>query len=433
MDPIFAFARASIEGRRVALMGKGAREAASTLAEFGPRMVMAFDPDVDAPFDTLRPLPITVRPLADADFDVRSGAFDSIFVCDLESLPPLHRMLPRMRKVLTENGVLFATAKLREGALTYEELYEFFSMQFEHMKMLGVLPFHGVSFVELGAEDPDVSVDTEFASQDPPTQLLVCASAEPIETEAYAIVATEAPMPKPSLSEAQTMAFSMAPPPASGHEAEIASLTLRTQMLQTQLEDARHAAQQHRVDDGLAQRVEALESDVQERERRLAASEDRAREYATEAQRLRMEVERLRDDVGKREREARELTVLLEARTEAEAAEAAKTETVKAETVTIQTPVDDDLTHQNEVLALETALAERAAELSVQRAEVTRLGKLVKELVLAQELVAPVSSAGTELHGKLDALAHALALAHAEIEAQRWAVQEPWKDTENAS
>lgn len=450
----FAFTRASIEGKRVALIGKGAHEAASGLTPFAPRMVMVFDPTVRSPFDTLRPVPVTVHPLTDEDFDVRAGAFDTVFLVDVASLPPLHRFLPRVRKVLATSGVVFASAELGEHRASYEELYEFFSMQFEHLKMLGVLPFHGVSFVELGAEEPDVSVDTEFGASDAPTKLLVCASGEPIETESYAIVATQAESTviehMRSISEAPTVAFSMTPPPQPGNEAEVAALSLRNRMLETQLEDALARANAARSARDLEARITELQGEIEERERRLAASEDRAREYATQAQRVGMEVERLREDVQRREQEAREMTTLIETRqeqqdkrieqtlaeqkvtheqlfarkleqalrdqeekTEARIAEATRAAHREGEIAALEAA------HEEETTRLETTLAGCAKELAAARAESMRLSKLVKELVLAQDF-GVYAGAPTPLHQKLDALADALALAHAEIEGQRW-------------
>src|SRR5262249_46490007 len=67
---------------------------------------------------------------------------------------------------------------LGPAALEYGELYELFSSEFEDVAFVGVVPFQGIVFAELGTEDeaPAVSVDTRFGAQDAPSVFVVVAS-----------------------------------------------------------------------------------------------------------------------------------------------------------------------------------------------------------------------------------------------------------------
>jgi hypothetical protein len=433
--PVFAFARSFIDGNRVALFGAGSKEAIASCTQFGARLAIAFDPDVSEAYDSLRPVPATVRPLRDEELDVRPGAFDVVFLLDVASLPSLHKMLPRLRKALNTTGALFARAELGEGRYTYEELYDFFSLHFEHVKMLGVMPFEGVSFVELGKEDPDVSVNTEFAEAEPPSQFLICASAEPIETDGYAIVATEARISAPvalaaseSLVSPSVAAAALLQSAAAQEErdAEYKAVSTKAEMLESALDDMR--TRLANAESSVGGRASELEAQVSDRERRLAASEDRAREYATQAQRLGIQVEHQRDELTKREREARELTQLLEQAQQVPAAPVPVP-------VPVAVPVPVDLAryeHEQldnaqaiamlteELAAAEAIQAERTAHVKMQEREIRRLHALVRELVLAQEINAANRLPDPTLEAKLDALAQALAVAQSEIEVGKW-------------
>jgi hypothetical protein len=347
-----------------------------------------------------------------------------VFLLDVPSLPSLHKMLPRLRKALNTTGAVFARAELGEGRYLYEELYDFFSLHFEHVKMLGVMPFQGVSFVELGKEDPDVSVDTEFAEPEPPSHFLICASAEPIETDGYAIVATEirsqAPVVPAEVVVSPSVAAAALLQSAAAQEerdAEYKAVSTKAEMLETALDDLR--ARLASAESSVGGRASKLEAQVSDRERRLAASEDRAREYATQAQRLGIQVEHQRDELTKREREARELTQLLEQAQQVPVAPVSVPVPVVVQTDV--SPYEQSIAMLTEELAAaEVRQTERAAHVRAQEREIRRLHALVRELVLAQEIGDTNRPADPGLKAKLDALAQALAVAQSEIEVGKW-------------
>ncbi len=298
--PLFAYAEAQVAGRRVALFGRGASEAANTLVRFGARLVLAFDPDVTEAYDALRPAAITVRPLGDGDFDVRPGAFDLAIVLDVADVAPLHRFLPRLRRVVSDDGAVLALSPRSSDGPTYEELYDLFSLQFEQVRMLAVLPFRGAAVVELGVAEPEVSVDTQLAGEAPaPDGYVVFASMQAVAIDAYMIVQLPDAAAAPAITSAPEVA-------------KTAELSLRVQFLESALDDARGKLAEATRERESSPRLKDLEGELSQRDKRLEASEARAREYATSAQRLSMEVERLRELAAQRDAECKELRALVE-------------------------------------------------------------------------------------------------------------------------
>ncbi len=298
--PLFAYAEAQVAGRRVALFGRGASEAANTLVRFGARLVLAFDPDVTEAYDALRPAAITVRPLGDGDFDVRPGAFDLAIVLDVGDVAPLHRFLPRLRRVVSDDGAVLALSPRSSAGPTYEELFDLFSLQFEQVRMLAMLPFRGAAVVELGVDEPEVSVDTQLAGEaSAPDGYVVFASMQAVAIDSYMIVQLpEVVSAQPSVSAAEV--------------AKTAELSLRAQFLEAALDDARGKLAEATRERASSPRLKDLESELSERNTRLDASEARAREYAASAQRIAMEVERLRELAAQRDAECKELRGLVE-------------------------------------------------------------------------------------------------------------------------
>lgn len=298
--PLFAYAEAQVAGRRVALFGRGASEAANTLVRFGARLVLAFDPDVTEAYDALRPAAITVRPLGDGDFDVRPGAFDLAIVLDVGDVAPLHRFLPRLRRVVSDDGAVLALSPQSSAGPTYEELFDLFSLQFEQVRMLAMLPFRGAAVVELGVAEPEVSVDTQLAGEAPaPEGYVVFASMQAVAIDSYMIV---------QLPEEATAAVTT----SAAEVAKTAELSLRAQFLESALDDARSKLAEATRERESSPRLKDLEGELSQRDKRLEASEARAREYATSAQRLSLEVERLRELAAQRDAECKELRALVE-------------------------------------------------------------------------------------------------------------------------
>lgn len=299
--PLFAYAEAQVAGRRVALFGRGASEAANTLVRFGARLVLAFDPDVTEAYDALRPAAITVRPLGDGDFDVRPGAFDLAIVLDVGDVAPLHRFLPRLRRVVSDDGAVLALSPRSSAGPTYEELFDLFSLQFEQVRMLAVLPFRGAAVVELGVDEPEVSVDTQLAGEAPaPDGYVVFASMQAVTIDSYMIVQ----LPEEAASAGASM--------SAAEVAKTAELSLRAQFLESALDDARGKLAEATRERESSPRLKDLEGEISQRDKRLEASEARAREYATSAQRLSLEVERLRELAAQRDAECKELRALVE-------------------------------------------------------------------------------------------------------------------------
>ena len=180
--------------------------------------------------------------------DLPSGGFDLAIVEDLGKVGARLDLLAALRGGLGARGVAALVAHTGQGQIDYTELYDACSTLFEHVKMVGKLPFTGTLLCELGLEtEPDVSVDTELAELDAPDTLLAIVSQRTFALDEYAIFAhPQAALPAPPV----LVPLAPPAPPAPAVDliqlAEISQLTLQNQALAAQLQEERevrtHAA-----------------------------------------------------------------------------------------------------------------------------------------------------------------------------------------------
>ena len=281
------YAEPLASGRRVVVVGDASQDVAAVLAEAGARTVHVYDPDRERAKDhaATSSRTITIRELP-AEFEMRDGAFDLAVVPDLAAIPDPPGLLARLRRLVGQEGAVLVAAQNPDfvgpgpETIDYSDLYDMVSMQFEHVRMIGQIPFAGVTLAELGLEgDPEVSVDTRLAPDDKtPHAFLALGSQQDVSLAPYALV--ELP-PAPVVVKDDTPL-----------RAALAEARLKAELFAAQLEESR-ATTQRAASDAEAARARR----VQELEGHLAAVEARAGEHFVRAERLAQEATALEEEV----------------------------------------------------------------------------------------------------------------------------------------
>lgn len=411
--------------------------------------------------------------------DLPSAGFDVAIVEDLASIEARLDLLAALRAGLGTRGIAALVARTGSGAIDYTELYDSCSTLFEHVKMVGKLPFTGTLLCELGLEgEPEVSVDTELAEVSAPDVLLALVSQRSFMLDEYAIFAHPVGGAPPGLAAAG------AELPLLG---EISELTLQNQALIAELKEERerrldasslrrelevavassHAAREElehlraSLDTTLRQQAElraSLEETLVERAELQNALETTQSERAelqraldssvmeqTHARTLELETSEVEIDKTLSELALQsERAEESEARAAASEAKLAKAERVvqnlermqreleqKLEASTVRasraesrfaeleaTVVEDP--GESELAQLEVALRERGRVILELNAELARRERMITQLVLGERL----GGESAELEHKLDELARDVARRHGELEARGWRIQE---------
>jgi hypothetical protein len=453
-----AYLTPHLAGARVLYVGD--LDDATPLFDAGARLVHAYRFTKPA-----RPLSgaVLVQSL-DRGLNLPTGGFDVAIVEDLVRVAGRLDLLASLRTALGSGGIAALVARTGADGLDYTELFDACSTLFEHVKMVGKLPFTGTLLCELGLEgEPEVSVDTELAELEAPTTLVALVSQRPIELDEYAIFAHPIAVVAPKADPAEA--------------AERSRLTLQTQVLQAQLLEAREARTQaaglqrelemaiaatttarrealdlrNALEAALAQQAD--EADLEKTLTELALQSERAEESEARVAASQAEVERLQTHVRALETRAtqndhsaqRAEKLAADATVRAERAEirakeaehhakqaehhivqsdarlAALREELEAATAV---PVPSSSDSADELIALETTLRERGAVILELQAELARRDRIVTQLLLAERFSDGAASSGSELERKLDQLAQEVARRQGELEARGWRIQE---------
>jgi len=443
-----------IRGHRGLVIGPSDAGFGERLLELGARSVHLFDPlasraEAAARLEAGRGL--TVRPLDERALDFRDGAFDFALVTELADVPSRAFALTQIRRILERNGALLVRTRA-DGGIEYGELFDLLSLEFPHVAMIGEVPFGGVAFAELGAEAPEVTVDSQLADAAPPQAYLALAAHEPRALESYAIVQLPS-----HLASAEVTA-------AAARELEdaeaVARLTgevygLREQLdlegekgmrLAMELETAQHALVEARKASELRY-AEAMQASqeasvalqarlaVELEEKILASQLDLAtRLEETEAQLLLQDAQvvRLSRDLidAKKKLDVPQVDAkVAEDLAERLALTERRRAAIEAELGQLAAE------HVAEVSSLEAQLLDRGRMLKAQDAELLRRATMVEDLLSALEDAQPgavvISERPShddarlvELRAKLDELALEIARREGELEARAWRIKE---------
>ena len=258
VDALLVYAEPLASGAHVLVIGDAESPVAERLLELGARGVLVFDPDPARAADAVRAghatrgaTPgVSIRPLGD-ELEVRDGAFDIAVVPDLAELSDPRATIARLKRAVAKTGAIVAMGRASVGddvqgeeafstelgpaALAYDDLYDAFASELDDVTLVGVVPFKGVVFAELGIEEeaPAVSVDTRLASAPPPSVFVVVASKAPpaqrrggVTLDPYAIVQV------PDVEKAT-------PDESIALEAAFAASKLKSELLAAQLDETR--------------------------------------------------------------------------------------------------------------------------------------------------------------------------------------------------
>lgn len=199
---VYAESALSVRGRRGLVIGAADAGLSERLIELGARSVHLFDPfasraDAALRGESARGLRsgVSVRVLDERALDFRDGAFDFALISELSDVPSPSAVLAQVRRILERSGALLVRTKnAADGGIEYADLFDLISLEFPYVAMVGEVPFSGVAFAELGAEAPEVTVDSQLAEATAPTAYLALASHEPRTLEGYAIIQLPAPV-----------------------------------------------------------------------------------------------------------------------------------------------------------------------------------------------------------------------------------------------
>ena len=414
--PLCVYAEPLAVDQRVVVLGDSSLGLGEQLLAEGARSVHVYDPDGARAerMSKLAPRSVIVRPLPAGDFDVRDGAFDLALIPNLAAFTEPDALLARVRRLVARGGALLASvpnaaAGLPGNTIEYTDFYDLVALQFEHVTMVGQVPFRGVALAHLGLGfGEEVSVDSQLVSENQVPELFVAlASQVEVELPSYAIVQV------PSLADA--------PAPV-----RIPAPTSSVTDVDTQRESVR-----------------VLELELSRTKARLEQAEARIGEETMRAEKLAGELQRLRD----LERAVDTSSVDVQNRLlETERALEAKEAELRAALIVVAEhkaapPVDATAiveAHAAEVKALEEKLRERGRTVADLTHEVDRRERIVRELLSSLEEAKrggglPGEGTDGDLRTKLDELSMEIARREAERVAEQWKVSELTRKLEEAS
>jgi hypothetical protein len=429
------YAEPLVVRRRAVVFGDPAAGVAEKLTELGARMAVPVAP-------------------GEPDDDLRPGSFDVALVLDLGIYDDPDRVLARASRLVGESGAVVVSAANRDAevegasrAFDYYELFDQVAAHFADVRMVAVLPFHGVAMAELGleGESPDVSVDTQLADgRRVPDAFVVVASQRGAALDPYSIV--ELPAPERIHAPAEVLDATVAALARETLRAD--ALILEVETLKSELgrvgELEREAVDLERDVTVRGQAIAELEREVAARGQAIAELD---REVAVRGQAI-AELDR---EVVVRGKAIVELSAQVEgtrASTEASVIAAAQLEELamraeRAERTLAQFEpelgrVADG--HAAELARFEDALRDRGQAVRELEAELARRDRMIKDLVGALEDQGPraapeaaeqepsiddsLVTENVRLRGRLDAMALELARREGEAQATTWTIAE---------
>lgn len=212
-----AFSEDLVSSRRVVIFGNALSGLAETLVERGARLVHVYDENPARVAEaTARSTSnhVSFAPLGPGGIAARDGAFDVGFVDEISQFATPSSIITRLRRALTARGValvstvnpdkklmyslapesanaLSVTLASTEKPLSYYDLYDLVTSEFDEVKMVGQTPFVGYALADFSPDtDVEFSIDTALVpggAEEPEFFIAVC-SHFPITTEAFCVV-----------------------------------------------------------------------------------------------------------------------------------------------------------------------------------------------------------------------------------------------------
>lgn len=195
--------------------------------------------------------------------------FDVVLVPELQRWFTRGGLLSEIRRVLAPKGIVLFSVKSsdRAGAppsgMGFADLEEYLSQSFEHVRIMGTIPFHGVTVADFDPEgelEPQLDCSLVTEDEEPESYLAICGR-HPIVSPGYSVVQV------PGASEVLGVPAGLSRLLASMAEAEgvpeAGQLALVTQLLDREVK--RVAALEQRLDQARGQQEEAARRHIEER------------------------------------------------------------------------------------------------------------------------------------------------------------------------
>lgn len=412
-----AFSEDLIAGRRVVVFGNALSGLAETLTERGARLIHVYDENparVAEAAARSTSTTVSFAPLTPGGIAARDGAFDVGFVDEVAAFSDPAQLVTRLRRALSARGVGFVctanpdvsplwdtdVGSAPRSALSYYDLYDLVSTQFDEVRMVGQTPFAGYALADFSPDtENEFSIDTGFVpggAEEPERYVAVC-SHFPVSIEPFCVVQMEAASlvgrdEEPDASKAQTAAANTAE--LSAARAELTTERAAKSKLEQLLRD---------VNDELKRRdewVQELESRATTADERADAAES-ALERLTAKHKSRAEEPRPvnKDAIHKDALHKEALQKEAAQKDAAQLAELTEQLTAKNHTLLEREQQLEELRHKS--AEWKQQLAARNRQLDEAQHQ---LSELRRELDLAQHAKGTSDAAREQAHAKIEAL-----------------------------
>ena len=265
LEALVVYAEPLVSGRRVIVFGDASSGLAGHLVRAGARLVHVYDLDAArAGREAANQLRgVVVRALTpEAEFDVREGAFELALIPEFQEVRSIADLPAKVRRLVGQAGAcIAATRSSAADAPEYYELYDAVSLQFASVQMLGLLPFGGLTFAELGeSEGKGVSVDTQLLSDVPlPQRFIAIAGQRDTRLDAYTIVQTDAGNTGASVTMLEELRVKFDESSSRGTNFEREAVKLRDELNRVQSRAGDNHVRAERLNQDLRQLEEELE------------------------------------------------------------------------------------------------------------------------------------------------------------------------------
>lgn len=427
---LVAHGEALLARRRVLVIGDSFSPTAEALVERGARLVEVRDPDTTRVTEAATRNPsrhITYAPLTLGSGGVRDGAYDIAIVENIAIVSEPKELVKSLRRALSIDGVAYIaspnpsceTRLLPESSEAeppeYYELFDLVSEEFEQVRMLGLAPYVGYSVVDFGIEeDPAVSLDPGFihGGAEEPEWFVALASQNEVACDEFTVV--QFPCEDVLASVAGSSELRTAREAARSAERRAAQTEARSRRAIEKAELDAAAAREHienegrRGDTGELEKLRTLLRDLKARAENSSVRADRANEL------LSAEEKRTKQQAHTIERLERQLEAAREERNAmGDGDRQLKRQLADAKAKLAALEGREGL--KDELGALDTRLAERAARVRALEGELREGERVGRELLAELELLRSETAGG----GDPDQLAS----LEADLAEARWTIQ----------
>lgn len=432
-----AYSEDLVSGRRLVIFGNALSGLAETLVERGARLVHVYDENparVGEAAARSTNTSISFAPLTPGGIAARDGAFDVAFVEEITEFGDPVQLMTKLRRALSARGVgfvctanpdvspVFSSAKSapeRRAPLSYYELYDLVSTQFDEVRMVGQTPFVGYALADFSPDsESEFSIDTGFVpggAEEPERYVAVC-SHFPVSLEPFCVVQMQA---APLLADTATVVAeppSHEPQPDAGHaelQRELAIERAAKDKLEQLLRDVNEELRRrdewvHELESRAAtadERADAAEGALERLNAKRAREEARPSKDAGQLTELTQQLGQRTQELRASERRVHEL--------EQKLAEGDRSWAASAQRLT-------DLERRFSELQTQLAHAEKAQRLAEEareaaRTEVLRLERELEQNTRAQDEIAELQATLVELRAQVSHVRSDLHLAGDEI------------------